>query len=167
MEVISREFLMNTATPSGRTQPLWFINHLVHIRVDGDASGGALAILDERGRRGDMPPLHVHRRDDETFYVLDGEVTLFVAGEQLVLGAGQAAFAPREVPHAYRVESEEARWLVITTPAGFDAFVREVSEPAPAEELPPAGRAVDPAVVGQAAAKVGIEILGPPGALPA
>jgi hypothetical protein len=71
------------------------------------------------------------------------------------------------VPHAYRVESEEARWLVIATPAGFDAFVREVAEPAPAEELPPEGRSVDPAVLGQAAAKVGIEILGAPGTLPA
>jgi hypothetical protein len=114
-----------------------------------------------------MPPLHVHRRDDETFYVLEGELTLFVAGEQIVLGPGQAALAPRDVPHAYRVESEEARWLVITTPAGFDAFVREVAEPAPAEELPPAGRPFDPAVLGQAAAKVGIEILGAPGTLPA
>ena len=99
--------------------------------------------------------------------MLEGEVTLFVAGEQIVLGPGQAALAPRDVPHAYRVESEEARWLVITTPAGFDAFVREVAEPAPADELPPAGRPVDPAVVGQAAARVGIEILGAPGALPA
>jgi hypothetical protein len=71
------------------------------------------------------------------------------------------------VPHAYRVESEEARWLVISTPAGFDAFVREVAEPAPAEELPPAGRQFDPTAVAQSAAKVGIEILGAPGALPA
>jgi hypothetical protein len=99
--------------------------------------------------------------------VLEGELRLFVAGEQIVLGPGQAAFAPRDVPHTYRVESEQARWLVITTPAGFDAFVREVAEPAPADELPPAGRAVDPAVLGQAAAKAGIEILGPPGTLPA
>jgi quercetin dioxygenase-like cupin family protein len=157
---------MNTTAQTGRTKPLWFTNHLVHIQVDGDTSDGALALLDERGRRGDMPPLHVHRRDDETFYVVEGEVTLFVADEQIVLGAGQAAFAPRDVPHAYRVESEEARWLVINTPAGFDAFVREVSEPAPADELPPAERASDPAVLAQAAAKVGIEILGPPGALP-
>jgi quercetin dioxygenase-like cupin family protein len=148
------------------TQPLWFIDHLVHVLVDGDASGEALALLDERGRRGDMPPLHVHRRDDETFCVLEGELTLFVAGEQIVLGPGQAAFAPRDVPHAYRVESEEARWLVITAPAGFDAFVREVAEPAPADELPPAGRPIDPAVLARAAAAVGIEILGPPGALP-
>jgi quercetin dioxygenase-like cupin family protein len=147
-------------------RPLWFIDHLVHIRVDGDSSGGALALIDERGRRGDMPPLHVHRRDDETFYVLDGELRLFVADEQTVVGPGQAAFAPRDVPHTYRVESDEARWLVITAPAGFDDFVREVAAPAPAEELPPHGRTTDPAVLGQAAAKVGIEILGPPGTLP-
>ena len=114
-----------------------------------------------------MPPLHVHHRDDEAFYVLDGELSLFVAGEQFVLATGQAALAPRGVPHSYRVESEEAHWLVITTPAGFESFVREVAEPAPAEELPRAGRPHDPAVLAQAAAKVGIEILGPPGALPA
>jgi quercetin dioxygenase-like cupin family protein len=150
-----------------QTQPLWFIDHLVHIHVDSETSGGALALLDERGRRGDMPPLHVHRRDDETFYVLEGELTLFVGSEQIVLGAGQSALAPRDVPHAYRVESDEARWLVITTPAGFDSFVRAVSEPAPADELPPAGRHVEPARLGQAAAEVGIEILGPPGAVPA
>ena len=146
--------------------PLWFIDNLVHIRVDGDASSGALAIMDARCRRGDKPPLHVHRRDDETFYVLEGELRLFVADSQIVLGPGEAAFAPRDVPHAYRVESDEAHWLVITGPAGFDAFVREVSEPAPADELPPHGRPVDPAFLGQAAAKAGIEILGPPGTLP-
>jgi quercetin dioxygenase-like cupin family protein len=150
-----------------RVQPLWFVGHLVHIHIDGEAGGGTLAILDERGRRGDMPPLHVHHRDDEAFYVLDGKLTLFVGGEQIVLGPGQAALAPREVPHAYRVESAEARWVVITTPAGFDAFVREVAEPAPAEDLPPPGRPIDPAALAQAAAKVGIEILGPPGSLPA
>jgi mannose-6-phosphate isomerase-like protein (cupin superfamily) len=150
-----------------RAQPLWFIDHLVHVHIDGDASGGTLALAEERGRRGDMPPLHVHHRDDEAFYVMDGELSLFVAGEQLSLGPGQAALAQRGVPHAYRVESEEARWLVITTPAGFESFVREVAEPAPGEELPPAGRPHDPAVLARAAAKVGIEILGPPGALPA
>ena len=113
-----------------------------------------------------MPPLHVHRRDDETFHVLEGEVTLFIGGDRIVLGPGQAAFAPRHVPHTYRVESEQARWLVIATPAGFEAFVREVSEPAPADELPPAGHAFDPAVLRRAAAEIGIEILGAPGALP-
>jgi mannose-6-phosphate isomerase-like protein (cupin superfamily) len=159
-----RRLLMTTP---GRAQPFWFIDHLVHVHIDGDASNGTLALAEERGRRGDMPPLHVHHRDDEAFYVIAGELSLFVAGEHLVLATGQAALAPRKVPHSYRVESEEARWLVITTPAGFESFVREVAEPAPGEELPPAGRPHDPAVLAQAAAKVGIEILGPPGVLPA
>jgi mannose-6-phosphate isomerase-like protein (cupin superfamily) len=158
---------MTTGVRLERAQPLWFIDNLIRVHIDGDASDGTLALAEERGRRGEMPPLHVHHRDDETFYVIDGELSLFVAGEHLVLAAGQAALAPREVPHSYRVESEEAHWLVITTPAGFESFVREVAEPASADELPPAGRPHDPAVLAQAAAKVGIEILGPPGVLPA
>jgi mannose-6-phosphate isomerase-like protein (cupin superfamily) len=150
-----------------RARPLWFIDNLVHVHIDGDASNGRLALVEERGRRGNMPPLHVHHRDDETFYVIDGEVSLFVAGRQLTLTAGQAALAPSQVPHSYRVESEQAHWLVITAPAGFESFIRRVAEPAPAEKLPEAGRPVDPAVLAEAAADVGIEILGPPGALPA
>ena len=158
---------MTAALQLERPQPLWFIDNLVHVHIDGDASGGSFALLEMCGPRGDMPPLHVHERDDETFYVIDGELSLFVGGQQLILGAGQAALAPRAVPHSYRVESEEARWLLITTPAGLDSFVRDVAEPAPGEELPAAGRPQDPALLAQADAKVGIEILGPPGALPA
>jgi mannose-6-phosphate isomerase-like protein (cupin superfamily) len=157
---------MATFVQSDRAEPLWFIDNLVHVHVDAEASNGRLAVVEERGRRGEMPPVHVHHRDDETFYVIDGELSLFAAGRQLTLTAGQAALAPREVPHCYRVESEEARWLVITTPAGFESFIRRVAEPASAEALPESGRLLDPAVLAQAAADVGIEILGPPGALP-
>ncbi len=157
---------MATFVQPDRAETLWFIDNLVRVHVDAEASNGRLALIEERGRRGNMPPLHVHHRDDETFYVLDGEVSLFAPGRQLTLTAGQAALAPREVPHTYRVESEQARWLVVTTPAGFESFVRHVSEPAPAEAFPAAERPIDPAALAQAAADVGIEILGPPGALP-
>ena len=74
--------------------------------------------------------------------------------------------APRGVPHAYRVESEQARWLVINNPAGFEQLVRAASEPAPRAELPPPGQPLDPAPLAQTAAEYGIEILGPPGTLP-
>jgi quercetin dioxygenase-like cupin family protein len=147
-------------------ESLWFIDNLVRIHVDGEAGNGRLSVIEEWGRRGNMPPLHVHHRDDETFFVLDGEMSLFAEGGRRTLTAGQAALAPSGVPHTYRVESDEAHWLVITAPAGFDAFVRQVSEPAQADELPDADRPVDPAALAQAAAAAGIEILGPPGALP-
>src|SRR4051812_20247175 len=135
---------MPTVTSPAQPKPLWFIANLARIHVDGETSDGKLAVVEALGARGDMPPLHVHTVEDETFYVLDGRLSVHVAGcEPIVLEAGQSAFAPRGVAHAYRVESETARWLAIATPSGFEAFVREVSDPAERDELPPATRRPD------------------------
>lgn len=147
-------------------QPLWFADSLVYVHVDGERSGGAYSLSETLAAHGNMPPLHVHRRNDETFYVLEGDVRLFVGNCEVSLVAGQAAFAPRGVPHTYRVESDRARWLVINSPAGFEGFVRATSDPAPRPELPPSDRQTDPAAFAAAAAEQGIDILGPPGMLP-
>jgi quercetin dioxygenase-like cupin family protein len=147
--------------------PLWFIDNLAYVHIKGEQSDGAYSLSELWGARGDMPPLHVHHRDEESFYVLDGELRLFLGERELVLGAGQAALAPREIAHTYRVESDQARWIVINSPAGFEQFLLAASEPAPSDQLPPAGRPADPAALASAAAAHGIEILGPPGALPA
>ena len=158
---------MATIETTPAAAPLWFIDNLARIHVDGAASGGALAVVEGVGRQGDMPPLHVHTVEDETFYVLEGTLSLHVAGaEPVTLETGRAVLAPRGVAHAYRVESESARWLTICTPAGFDEFVREASDPAERDELPPAGRPIDLDRIGAAAARAGIELLGPPGTLP-
>ena len=157
---------MTTATTT--TESIWFIDNLARVLVEGEASSGALAVVELSGRQGDMPPLHVHHREDETFVVLEGEMTLFLeGGTRIDLTAGQAAFAPKGVAHVYRVESEQARWLGVSSPSGFEAFVREVGEPAETPELPPPGREHDPARIGEIAARFGIELLGPPGTLPA
>jgi mannose-6-phosphate isomerase-like protein (cupin superfamily) len=147
-------------------QPLWFIDNLVYVHIDGEASSGAYSLVEIAAARGSMPPLHVHHRDDETFYVLEGEMQMFVGDRQFVLTAGHAALSPRDVAHTYRVESDRARFIVVNSPAGFEQFVRSASEAAPSDELPPADRPVDPAALAQAAAQYGIEILGPPGTLP-
>src|SRR3954468_136777 len=158
---------MATGEQLAPAQPLWFMNNLAYVHIDGAASGGTFTLVELHGGRGDMAPLHVHHRDDETFYVIDGELSLFFGGKRVAVGPGQAELAPREVAHTYRVESEQARWLVVASPAGFDSFVRAVAEAAPTRELPPPGREHDRAVLAAKAAAVGIEILGPPGALPA
>ena len=157
---------MTTDRPTS-AQPLWFIDNLAYVHIDGEQSGGAYSLSETCAARGNMPPLHVHRRNDETFYILEGDVRLFVGDREIVLAPGQAALAPRDVPHTYRVESDRARWLVINSPAGYERFLRAASEPAPRAELPPAGRHNDPAALAAAAAEQGIEILGPPGMLPA
>jgi mannose-6-phosphate isomerase-like protein (cupin superfamily) len=149
-----------------RTAPLWFIDGLVHIHVSGEETDGRYALVENLVPEGDMPPLHVHHEEDEVFHVLEGEVTLFLPRTEVLLGSGETFRAPRGVPHTYRVESPLARLLVFCAPARFDAFVRAFAEPAPAEELPPRGRELDLDLMAAEAAKQGIELLGPPGALP-
>src|SRR3954452_3550115 len=68
---------------------------------------------------GDQPPLHLHRCEDEGFYVLAGEVTLYLPARSVTLGAGDFFLAPRGVPHTYRAGAEGARVLVTSTPSGF------------------------------------------------
>jgi len=146
--------------------PRWFIDNLARVHVAAEETDGRSSLVELAGPRGDMPPLHVHHRDDETFYVLDGTLTLFQPGAEIVLDAGSAFRAERGIPHAYRVESETARWLAISEPGGFDSFVLEASVPAGADELPPPGRPQDPETLAAIADAHGIELLGPPGTLP-
>jgi len=155
-----------SASTAQRSAPLWFIDGLAQVRVSGEETDGRYSVLEILVPEGDMPPLHVHHEEDEVFHILDGEVTLFLPGMEVPLATGETFRAPQGVPHTYRVDSSSARWLVFCAPARFDAFVRAVSEPAPAAELPPRGRPLDPELLATEAARHGIELLGPPGALP-
>src|SRR3954471_11561439 len=157
-----REETRVTATATD-TRTLWFIDNLARIALDGDATGGAFDVVEIEGRRGDMPPLHVHRDHDEAFHVIEGRLSVHLPGRTVELGPGDALFAPRDVPHAYRVESERARWLGISTPARFADFVREASDEPEHEGFPSLEREHDVARLGEAAARHGIELLGPPG----
>jgi quercetin dioxygenase-like cupin family protein len=143
--------------------PLWFLHNLATVHINEPT----ISIVELTGAPGDTPPLHVHTDEDETFYVLVGEVTLHVASQDpVVLGAGQAAFAPRGVPHVYIVTSEmPARWLGTSTGHQFASFVEALSTPA-AQPTLPTDVEIDPAHVAEVAARHGIELLGPPGTLP-
>src|SRR5262245_24066010 len=164
MELISprgdREMTATLTEP----QTLWFIDNLAWIRVDGTATGGALDRVAVEGRRGDMPPLHLHHETDEAFIVLDGRISLHLPGRSVELGAGETFLAPHGIPHVYRVESERARWLAVGSPAGFADFVREASDEPDGDGFP--DREPDLARIAEAAARHGIELLGPPGAMP-
>ena len=135
-------------------------------KLTGDETGGAFDYFIVGVAPKNGPPLHVHHREDEYFVMLDGEITLHLPGESRRVGAGEAAFAPRCVPHTYRIESEEARWLAISNPSGFASFVGAVADPAESETLPPADGPVGLEHLEAAAAEHGIELIAPPGTLP-
>jgi quercetin dioxygenase-like cupin family protein len=126
-------------------------------------TGGAFSVRDNLGRRGHASPVHVHDRDDETFFVLDGELRVLVGQEEHAAGPGTVAVLPRRLRHAYIVTSATARFLTLHTPSGFEQFAAEVGQAAQALTLPP-GPAGPPdlAALTRAAARHGITMLAPP-----
>ena len=88
-------------------------------------------------RKGDGSPWHVHPEEDEWFYVLDGEYTVYVGDDRLTLTAGSFAFGPHGVPHTFIAETDGATVLVGFQPFQFEGFIREVGEPAAERVLPP------------------------------
>jgi mannose-6-phosphate isomerase-like protein (cupin superfamily) len=152
---------MQAVAPKGET--LWFTTTRVRVLIGENT----YSLIEEEAERGSMPPLHVHRGHDEVFYVLSGRLSIHLPGSRIDLGVGQAGFAPRDIPHTYRVESEDgARWLVATTSGGFAAFVAEVAVPAEDDGYAPAEVLPAPEDLAAASARAGIELLGPPGTLP-
>jgi len=145
---------------------LWFLDTLVTIQVGHATGTDKVSLMEHLTRRGDSPPLHIHRSQDEVFHLLDGEVLIHRPDEgDVTLGAGDTLLAPKGQPHTYRVESETARWLIVTNGTDFENFVRAASRPAEAPELPPASpppTEEQVAELGRLSAKFGIDLVGPP-----
>jgi quercetin dioxygenase-like cupin family protein len=152
------------ALQSGEGEALWFLGALLTLKASGETTAGRVTIAEVLAPRGNGSPLHVHRREDEWFYVMEGEVTFAIGGEAVVAGAGAFVFGPRDVPHTFMVSSEEARFLLGTEPGAFSGFVRAVAEPAGGPVIPPPAAAPpDMDLLAATAAEYGIELLGPPG----
>ena len=154
-------------TGAGR-RAYWFHLDLVIAHVSGDETDGRFCLLEFLQRPGEWTPLHVHRRSDETHFVLEGELTLHHPGETVVVGPGDCAYSPMNVPHTrHATSAEPVRALVVSSPAGFGEFVAAAGEPAAELVLPPLDRtAPDIERMASLAAEHDIEILGPPGELP-
>jgi len=148
----------------GEGEALWFLGILATVKSSAATTGGAVAVIEHLARRGAGSPLHVHSREDEWFYVLEGELTIWVDGETIQAPAGSFVFGPKGIPHTFIVSSDQARFLLVTEPAGFEQFMRAVGEPAQRLEIPPpATEPPDVAALTAAAAEFGIAITGPPG----
>ena len=126
------------------------------VLVAGEHTGGRFAVIETRERPGSEPPRHVHSREDEVVYVLEGRVTYYRDGERLDGPPGTLFYLPRGCEHTFSIETAEARLLVMVSPAGFEGCLRELIQPDEAgEERHDIERLV------ATAARYGVSITGP------
>jgi len=117
---------------------VWYSGSLLTFLATGEETHGQFALVELVGRRGNVPPRHIHHREDEIYYILEGEI-VFSVGDRTIKGTpGTMVFLPRDVPHSWTTESEQIRILFLLTPAGGEGWFKEFSVPAPAMTLPPA-----------------------------
>src|SRR5262245_34691732 len=103
----------------------WYAGWLTTFLATSADTNGQFALLEQVGRKGNVPPRHVHYREDEVFYVIEGEMT-FCIGEQTIKATpGSMVFAPRGIPHSFTIDSDTVRLLVLLTPGGLEEFFRE------------------------------------------
>ena len=132
-EAASRTF----AHEPGEGEARWWFGGLATIKATKEQTGGHYTLVEVLEPEGEGP-LHVHYREDEGFWVLEGELTFEVGEETIKAGPGSFVFGPKDVPHRFTVESGPARLLFILSPGGFEEFVYATSVPATEHTLPPA-----------------------------
>jgi mannose-6-phosphate isomerase-like protein (cupin superfamily) len=138
------------APGAGESTP--FLGHDFVFKATAQGTGGAFSVVEIGQRRDGEPPLHVHHREDEAFYVLEGEMTFYVGDERLHAPAGAFIFLPRGVPHSFTVDGTGvARVLQLCSPAGVERFFSEWGD-----------RPLDVQALAAGLAPYGVEIVGPP-----
>ena len=147
---------------AGEGEKLWFAGGGVFtMKVSAAETHGAFFMFEDRVVRGKTTPLHLHPREDEVIYILEGELIVHIAGEEHRVGQGGLVVFPRGVPHSFLVTSETAHLLSLQTPGTGEGFYREACDPATSDA--DAGRPPDLARLRAVAERSETtKLLGPP-----
>ncbi|HYG39969.1 MAG TPA: quercetin 2,3-dioxygenase [Cytophagales bacterium] len=129
----------------GEDNSFWVLGDLYTFKVTGKQTNETLTIIDQIIQPEGGPPPHIHYREDESFYVLDGKFSFLCGDKQSVLEAGSFAYIPKGTLHTFKnIEKKQGRLLVIITPAGLENFFYSIGTPASGVTTPPP---VDPAII--------------------
>ena len=145
----------------GEGEATRFLGTRMTVKATAERTGGAFGLIEVRLAAGFAPPLHVHHGEDESFWVLEGELTFVCDGREFRAGPGSFVFLPRGRPHGFRVDAGPARLLELVNPGGHEGFYLEGGRPAPDDSIP----AFDPGDLGRVTAlfaKYRLADAGPP-----
>ncbi len=140
---------------------VWWQGALFKIKARSERTGGALGLVEANFYGGMGTPLHVHRAEDEAFYIIDGEIRFKQGDEDSVAGPGEFVFGPRDIPHCFKVADGGAKALVLMTPGGLEQMFIEGGVAVTDPGNPP-GREYDLERVKALSQKYGFEVIGPP-----
>ena len=146
----------------GEGQQVWFLRNHMTIKATAASTGGAFGLVESLIAPGFSPPLHIHHREDESFWVLEGELSMRCGDRTFRAGAGSFVFLPRDVPHTFVVEGNTAaRMLTLLTPGGGEGVFIDGGRPAGHAGLPPE-TPPDIEALKRVSERYGAEIVGPP-----
>lgn len=134
---VQTQLLKPVAVAKDEGQARWWFDSLAVIKATAADTGGQMTLIEITEPPGAEAPLHVHHREDEGFWLLEGDVTFEVGQATIEAHAGDYVFGPRDIPHRYTVGSAGCRMLFIMTPGGFEDLVIAMSKPAASRTLPP------------------------------
>lgn len=146
----------------GDGEAIWFLSNRITIKARAGATRGAYGLFEAELPAGFSPPLHVHHREDESFWILEGEFTVRCGDQTFRASAGAFVFAPRGVPHTFVVEgASPGRLLTLVTPGGAEEFFAAYGRPAEGDGFPPPAPFDIPRLK-EIGGRFGIDIVGPP-----
>ncbi|WP_079408368.1 cupin domain-containing protein [Streptomyces sp. 3211] len=143
--------------PAGVGDRWTVLDSAMNVKADTEQTSGAYTLIEVTAPVGFGPPRHLHRAEDEAFYVLEGRMRVAFGGQHWEAREGSFVYLPRGVEHAF-VVLEPLVALQLTTPAGFERFVSELGAPADAGPSPRFSLAEVTAIC----ARHGMEVVGPP-----
>ena len=131
-------FLSNKADP-GRTRAA--PGMLMHFLATGNDTHGSFALIESKARQGIEPGRHLHTYEDESFYLLAGRMRFEIGDETFIAQPGDLVFMPRGIPHQMQLLTETIHALILISPAGFEQYFWQLSEPSQHPGIPPLSQA--------------------------
>ena len=139
----------------------WFLGTRMTVKATAESTGGTFGLIEVRLAAGFSPPQHIHHHEDESFWILEGTLTVVCGGRTSQVGPGSFVYLPRGLPHTFRVDEGPARLLELVQPGGHERFYVEGGRPALDDSVPE----FDPRDLERARAlyaKYHLEEVGPP-----
>jgi quercetin dioxygenase-like cupin family protein len=142
----------------GEGEARWWFGQLATVKATSESTGGAYTLVEIEVGPGYETPLHIHHREDETFWMLDGDATFQVGDVSIGATPGMYLFGPRGVPHKWAAGPSGAHMLYLFAPGGFEDLIEAMSVPAEALTPPPPD-VLPPANAAEIAADFGVELV--------